>query len=129
MSELITRAELARRAQAEGLDVTERTIRYWAGQNLLPRPVRLRGQGTRAFYPVDLLDLVRALVALRPAKIRSLREQVCEMRAKPTELLEVGEQQFKVLSTPISWSGKGFEYRLYALADNSGDLVLLKKRR
>ncbi len=128
MSELITRAELARRAQAEGLDVTERTIRYWAGRNLLPRPVRLRGRGTRAFYPVDLLNLVRALVALRPARIKSLREQVCEMQAKPAELLEIGEQQFKVLPSPISWSGQGFEYRLYTLADSSGDLLLLKKK-
>jgi DNA-binding transcriptional MerR regulator len=153
MSELITRAELARQAQIEGMNVTERTIRYWAGENLLPRPVRLRGHGTRAFYSTDLLEMVRALVALRPAKIKSLREQVYEMQTacgiqadmqtdmqvetprtpktlETSETLDIGKQeQFKVLSTPISWSGQSFDYRLYTLADSSGDLLLLKKKK
>lgn len=132
VNDVITRAELAQRAQDEGLDVTERTIRYWAGQNLLPRPIRLRGQGTRAFYPASLLDMVRALVALRPAKIRSLREQLYEAQIRPTKLLgapETNGQRFEVLSTPISWSSQDFEYSLYTLADDSGSLLLLKKKR
>lgn len=131
--EVITRAELARRAQAKGLDVTERTIRYWAGKDLIPRPVRLPGQGPRAFYPASLLDLIGAMVALRPANIRLLREQLHEVQpdlaaqTAESHSLDVGGQQFEVLPAPVCWSGRDFNYQLFALADSSGNLLLLKK--
>jgi hypothetical protein len=49
---LITRTELLSKLSADGVDVTERTLRFWEAEGVLPRPVRQSHQGiVQALYP------------------------------------------------------------------------------
>ncbi len=63
---LLTREELLAELRAQGLDdVTERSLRYWENQGVLPRPVQQKRDGTfRAIYPrwyPRLVEQVRRL--------------------------------------------------------------------
>ncbi len=68
---LITRAELIDALQAENLNVSERTLRYWEQTGLLPRPTRGEqsghGRGGPSLYPYWMPMVTRQLVHLRSA--------------------------------------------------------------
>ena len=51
--EVITRAELLATAERLGIDVDERTLRYWESRDILPRPEydRIRFGGELTWYP------------------------------------------------------------------------------
>ncbi len=60
--ELLTRTELLATLDRLGLSVTERQLRFWEAEGVLPAPVRRRRAGaTRALYPVWCVNLVFAL--------------------------------------------------------------------
>jgi len=68
LSELLTRAEFVERLQAEGVDVTARTLGYWEGLSIIPRAVRRWRDGrTQALYPEWMLRMVRVVRALQDA--------------------------------------------------------------
>ncbi len=49
---LITRVELLSGLAATGIDISERTLRFWEAEGVLPRPVRQSHQGiVQAIYP------------------------------------------------------------------------------
>lgn len=122
--EYITRAELVKRAQAEGLEVTERTVRYWATYNMFPRPFRLDVDGHRktAFYPVSLMPRLRAMIATRPRVIKKVRDELMEGGLK---IVRIGSHQFQVLPSMLEFEEDGYKCTLYKLADGSGDELLL----
>lgn len=123
--EYVIRAELVRRAQAEGLDVTERTVRYWATNDMFPRPFRVEGCGKFAFYPVSLLPRLRAMVATRPKVIKKLRNELMESGLR---IVRIGDRQFKVLPSMLEFEDDGYKCTLYKLADGSGDELLLMRK-
>ena len=123
--EYVTRVELVRRAQAEGLDISDRTIRYWATYNMFPRPYRLEGHKT-PYYPVSLLAQVRAMVATRPRVVKKLREELMKSGLKT---VRIGDRQFEVLPSMFEFEDNGYKCTLYKLADGSGDELLLMRRR
>jgi hypothetical protein len=59
---MISRKELVRNAQEDGLLVTERTVRYWQATGALPEARLIGGV---AMYPDEALHLVRALAVTR----------------------------------------------------------------
>lgn len=73
MEELVSRAELAGRAQDLGLKVTERTLRYWAYRGLIPKPALREG---RAYYSLSLLGDLRAIESLRRKPIEEVKSIV-----------------------------------------------------
>lgn len=123
--EYITRTEMIRRAQAEGLEVTERTVRYWATSNMFPRPFRIEGGGKTAFYPVSLMPKLRAMVATRPRVVKKVRNQLMERGLK---IVRIGDQQFEVLPSMLEFQQDGYKCTLYKLANGSGDELLLIHR-
>jgi DNA-binding transcriptional MerR regulator len=123
--EYITRKELVRRAQAEGLDVEDRTIRYWATKDMFPRPYRLEGHKT-PYYPASLLARLRVMVATRPKVIKKIRD---ELMASGLQSVRIGDRKFEVLPSMFEFDDNGYKCTLYKLADGSGDELLLVRRR
>jgi len=121
--DLVTRGELAELARAEGMDVTERTIRYWASEGLLPRPYRVAGEGTRSFYPMSLLDRLRVLCATRPSRIKKLRRSIGK-----AETIHFGDDTFSVLPASAVWERDSTEFSLRMLEDGSGMLLIQRKK-
>lgn len=126
---MVTRDELARLARREGLDVTKRTIRWWAKEGFLPRPTWIRGRGQRAFYPKRVLDLVRILAALRSSNVREarekLREHVLEDVPLETEVIELDSGEVELSPSLQSWESGDFEYSLHLVAGSG--LVVMKR--
>jgi len=124
--EYITRKELVRRAQAEGLEVKERTIMYWATENMFPRPFRIDGHGKVAYYPASIMAQLRAMVATRPRVVKKLRNDLMKRGLKA---IRIGERQFDVLPSMFEFEDEGYKCTLYKLADGSGDELLLVRRK
>lgn len=120
--ELITRKELAVLAQAEGLDLSVRTLRYWAQKGLIPRPTLIEGAGNVAFYPVALLERLRILAALRPARIQALKSKLLA-----EETLDFGDKRFVVTPPLAQWQRNGSEYEIRFLANGAGMLLIQRK--
>ena len=63
---LITRQEVIEYLDEGGLDVTERDLRYWERENVLPRPQKQWHNGAvRAVYSPTIINLVRELRRLQ----------------------------------------------------------------
>jgi hypothetical protein len=122
-SDLISREELVSIAQGEGMTLTSRTLRYWASKGWIPYPWRVEGQGPRAFYPLSLLERLRVLSAIRPQRLRSLRENVGE-----AETISFGEESFSVLPVSAHWERDNTEFSLRMLEDGSGMLLIQRKK-
>ncbi len=54
---LLTRAEVLARLERYGLNVSERTLRYWESQGVLPAPT-VEKEGKPGYYPWWFIDLV-----------------------------------------------------------------------
>ncbi len=79
---LLTRAALLALAERVGLRVTERDLRYWEAQGVLPGPVRRRHHGaTRALYPRWMIDLIYRLRRYQEETDLSLAEIASRLRA------------------------------------------------
>lgn len=122
-SDLVTRDELATLAQGEGLSLTTRTLRYWARQGWIPRPWRVEGEGLRAFYPCSLMKRLRVLSAIRPKRLRELKENLGE-----AETIQFGEDTFRVLPAIARWERDGTEFSVRVLEDGSGMLLIQRKK-
>jgi DNA-binding transcriptional MerR regulator len=57
-----SREELAEKARMEGMDVSERTIRYWEYLGLLPRAQR---QGQCVYHHESVLSMMRIIYTLK----------------------------------------------------------------
>jgi hypothetical protein len=122
-SDLIPRDELVSIAQGEGMTLTARTLRYWASKGWIPYPWRVEGEGLRAFYPLSLLERLRVLSAIRPQRLRALRENVGE-----AETIQFGEESFSVLPASAHWQRDNTEFSLRMLEDGSGMLLIRQKK-
>jgi len=120
---LISRTELAEKAQRAGLNITARTLRYWASVGLIPKPVY--GERGKALYPEALLDELRVIDKLRkPRSISAIKEWL----EKPViEELSVGEKRFQIIANLGKSFSQGREYSLkltrcgqYVLSIKSG---------
>ena len=121
--ELISREDLAALAQSKGLSVTIRTLRYWAERGWIPRPLRIEGEGLRAYYPKALLERVRVLAAIRPYRISAIRENVAEV-----ETVQFGEDSFSVLPAIARWERDNTEFTIQMLEDGTGMLLIQRKK-
>lgn len=121
--ELIPRDDLAELARSEGMDITTRTLRYWAQRGWIPHPWRLDGEGHRAFYPKSLLERLRVLSAMRPGRLKKIRDNIGD-----AETIQFGEDSFQVLPALVRWEREGTEFSARVLADGSGMLLIRKKR-
>lgn len=74
-NKLVTRQELAKEARARGVNVTERTLRYWAMRGLIPKPVIKQ---RRACYPLSLLETLEKIEPLRRKTIEQVKRIVWE---------------------------------------------------
>jgi hypothetical protein len=72
---LVTRDSLARIARAEGMNVTDRTLRYWAMRGLIPKPII---KDRKACYPISLISILRKIEPLRRKTIEEVRDMVWE---------------------------------------------------
>jgi len=118
----VSRAELSELAQKEGLNISVRTLRYWAQKGFIPRPTRKPGYGNRAFYHKSLLERLRILAALRPANIQALRRD-----ASAAEIMKFGESQFEIAAGGTSWQEAGREFSMHRLANGQGILLICRK--
>ena len=123
-SDLVTRDELARLAQAEGLELTERTIRYWAKVGLIPHPRRVPGTGLKSFYPRSLLERLRVLAATRPGAVKRLREG----KRGEVETVRFGTHEFRLLPELADWEEDGKVFSLRVLEDGSGFLLIQRRQ-
>jgi len=83
---LLTRDEVLARVAALHLDATERDLRFWEAEGILPRPVRRRHAGaTRALYPAWFVDLIYKLRDLQLAGL-SLKELPSRLQAEARRL-------------------------------------------
>lgn len=57
------------------MDVTERTLRYWAMKGLIPKPII---KNRRACYPVSLLEVLERIQPLRRKTIEEMKKVVWE---------------------------------------------------
>lgn len=124
--EYITRDELMQLVKREGIDMTRRTLEYWHLTDKIPRPLRVEGQGHRAFYPRSFLNILRAMAALRPKAVRKLRQEIASSGGYQT--LHFGNKEFEVLPSMLEFEADGHKCTLYKLADGSGDELLLVRR-
>ena len=122
-ADLIPRDDLVTLAQREGMALTTRTLRYWASRGWIPYPWRVDGEGLRAYYPRSLLERLRVLSAIRPGRLRSLRENIGE-----AETIQFGEDSFSVLPACASWERENTEFSLRMLEDGSGMLLIQRKK-
>ncbi len=121
--DLVTRERLAEIAREEGLDLTVRTLRYWAQRKLIPRPWIVKGEGLRAFYPLSMMKRLRILSATRPQKIKSIRDSVSE-----AESIQFGDEMFEVLPALARWERDNAEFSIRMLEDGSG-MLLIRRRK
>jgi len=115
--ELITRKELAKKALSSGYRITERTLRYWAKEGLIPKPVFIKGD-KRAYYPVSLLSRLAIIEGLRRKSLKEIR-RVLE---KPRWEIEVGGELRRVVEKLGSWRKDGAKFTCYKLED--GTIIL-----
>jgi len=123
-SDLVPRQELVTLAQAEGMTLTIRTLRYWSMMGWIPRPWRVEGEGLRAYYPVSLLERLRVLSAIRPHHLQKLKEGLGE-----AETIQFGEETFSVLPAIVRWEREKTEYSVRVLADGTGMLLIQRKKK
>jgi len=91
---LISRAELAAKAQAAGLNITVRTLRYWASVGLIPKPI-YREHG-KAYYPADLLHELSVIEALRRGRrVEAIKQW---LKQPIIEELELGGKRFQIVA-------------------------------
>ena len=121
--DLIHREELVSLAQREGLVLTSRTVRYWASMGWIPQPWRVEGEGFRAFYPKSLLKRLRVLAALRPRRLRELKDNLSEI-----ETMQFGEEMFDVLPAIAQWERGNTRCSLRMLSDGSGMLLIQNRK-
>ena len=121
--DLIPRDDLAALAQQEGMNLTVRTLRYWAGKGWIPKPWRVEGQGIRAFYPLSLLERIRVLSAIRPKRLQAFKENLRE-----AEVIQFGEDTFSVLPAVAHWEREKTEFSIRMLEDGSGMLLIQRKK-
>ena len=121
--DLVSRDELVRIAQGEGLDLSVRTLRYWAQHGLIPRPWRVEGEGLRAFYSLSLLKRLRVLASTRPGSIKKIRDSISE-----AESLQFGRETFRVLPAIASWERRNTRFSVRMLEDGSGMLLIQRKK-
>jgi len=129
---LIARDELARKAREDlGLDVDERTIRFWAKEGLMPWPKRIDGRGLKSFYPEEMLDWVAVLASIRPSNISDIRDELrdrCMNNDLAPRKLEAASEEFDVFPMLSSWEDEsGQTNELYLVV--GGGLLLRKKRK
>lgn len=78
-------------AQQEGLDISERTLRYWAKEKLIPPPEFNRDR--RACYPISLIERLRLIDQLRqPRTLHGIKQMVEEI-----ETLKIGDRTFCII--------------------------------
>ena len=66
MADLLTLEDVLREASTVGLELTERTFRYYTVLGLFPRPVkRPTADGRVHFYPPEILDRLREIKRLQ----------------------------------------------------------------
>jgi len=92
---LVSRGQLAELANQSGMNITERTLKFWAGRGLIPKPIII---SRRAHYPVSLLERLRIIESLR-------RKSIAEMK-------DVAEQV---------WNSSKYRYRMR----RSGNTIIL----
>ncbi len=81
---LLTRGDLLLRLQDEGIAATERDLRYWEREEILPRPIKQWHEGAvRALYPPWVTNLIRELRRLQ-AEGLSLAEIAPRLRDPET---------------------------------------------
>jgi len=68
----MSRSEIVQIIGGEGLEISERTLRYWEAVGLLPSAQRL---GRRALHNPGILGSVRLLAATRPKAVAAIRSQ------------------------------------------------------
>lgn len=128
---MITRDELARRAQGVGLDVTTRTIRYWADNGFMPYPKQLEGRGVTAYYPEEMLNWVQILASIRPQRMQEIRNRLrerCRSGEFSVRTVTLAGETFEVFPRLASWNEGGKKYDLYLLAgDYSGQGLVLRQ--
>jgi len=122
--DLIPRDQLAALAQAEGMTLTSRTIRYWASKGWIPKPWRIEGEGPRAYYPLSLLERLRVLSALRPHRLQAIKKGLGE-----AETIKFGEDTFSVLPAIARWERENTEFSVRVLEDGTGMLLIRGKKR
>jgi len=123
-SDLVSRDDLAAIAQAEGIPLIVRTIRYWAKMGWIPQPWRVEGEGNRAFYPLSLLERLRVLSALRPRHLAAIKANLGE-----AETITFGEDTFRVLPAIARWERDNTEFSVQVLEDGSGMLLIQRKKQ
>ena len=77
----LTRHEIA---NIVGGDISERTIRYWEQEGLLPKAQRM---GRRAMHPVTILPKVRALASTRPSSMSRIRRQIVQVEIEDQQVI------------------------------------------
>ena len=122
--DLLSADELVDLANAEGMNISKRTLRYWAAEGLIPRPMRVSGEGIRSFHPRGTIERLRVLSATMPNRIRELRENVSE-----AETLQFGDRTFRVLPASVKWEGENTEFSVQMLEDGSGMLLVKRKKK
>lgn len=121
--DLVSRDELASIAREQGMELTSRTLRYWAKMDWIPKPWRVEGEGLRAFYPLSLLERLRVLSAIRPQRLQALKESL-----GATETLQFGEDTFSVLPALVRWERGDTEFSVQMLEDGTGMLLIQRKK-
>ena len=106
-----TRRELAQHCKALGLNIGERTIRFWESEGLLPRPIRLPGKGNRVWHDNKILERLKLIGALR--RHRSL--------GGIKQLLEASDGAISL----AKWRSSRFRYHLMLLPNGSYALSIL----
>ena len=69
--ELVDRGKIAEMARSSGLNVSVRTLRFWASRRLIPQPIIVH---KKACYPISILESLRRIEALRPKTIEQIKE-------------------------------------------------------
>jgi len=111
---LLTRAQFVDRLQAEGVDVSERTLAHWENKDILPRAIRRwRDGGPKALYPEWLLPAVNTIRIMQ-----DMGESLAEIRATIHSIyrLPLSEDEQIARNTAYDATVKALNGPIFALA-------------
>lgn len=70
---VITRKELAKKAHDAGMNITERTLRFWAMKGLIPKPII---HNRRAYYDDGLMEKLQLIESMRAKSLQEMKDIV-----------------------------------------------------
>jgi len=90
-----TQQEIVEQLEAEGFKLSLRTLRYWAGQGMIPKPTLIsEGRyGRRGYYPESIIDELRSLCLRTGRRKDGVIEVIDWPGIQKLEVLEIIERK------------------------------------